>query len=255
MGVRQTALILYLISELAVAVVPAYAVSCRWLEDRYVFVCGEARCAPRFRAREVLSHGSSICARRLVIEEFPDWAVSPTVEVLRLQRKPPVGTLEVVLQHRPWSDAPENEAWLRAALQSPRSDMQIRIALEGEPALRTALQKRSMDELWASRQAWVIDALIITMISVVLIGSYGWFVRRVRRSARRTHLRLLGGALAVDTLLFLLGAVALVTVGDRPMATGLAAPLAIVAAVIEVATFAVARVRGWGVRSPHPNTV
>src|SRR5438093_8586964 len=65
MGVRQTALILYLISELAVAIVPAYAVSCRWLEDRYVFVCGEARCAPRFRAREVLSHGSSICARRL----------------------------------------------------------------------------------------------------------------------------------------------------------------------------------------------
>ena len=140
-----------------------------------------------------------------------------------------------------------------AQRSSLRSDMQIRIALEGETALWTALQKQSMDELWASRQAWVRDGLIITMIGVVLIGSYGWFVRRVRRSERRTHLRLLGGALAVDTLFFLLGVVALVTVRDR--ATGLAAPLAIVAAVIEVTTFAVARVRGWGVRGPHPNTV
>ncbi len=257
MGRRQTLVVLSLIAHLVLAAAPAYALTCRPLEDRYVFTCSEAGCAPRFRARQVQSHGFgfALCARRLVIEQFPDWAVSPIQDALRAKiDRPPLGPVEVVLEHRIYVPAPQNDAALREALQSPRSHVQIRLAPEGQVALRAALARRSVDELWASRRAWAMDALIVSVVGAILLGSYAWFVKRMRQTQGPGQVRLLGIVLAFDTFLFIIGGAAL-TVPLVPTIGLAATPLALLVAVVQLATFAVARIRRWGVPDRHRPTV
>jgi len=186
-----------------------------------------------------------MCERRLVIEQFPDWAHSLIQQVLSARSdQPPLGAVEVVLEHRIYVPSPENEAALREALEAPRRLVGIRVAPEGEVALRRTLERRSVDELWASRRAWAVDALIVPIISAVLLGSCAWFVRRMRQTKRPEQLRLLGIVLTLDTL-FIVAAVS--PIGWLERIVGLAAALAVLLALIEVGIFAVARIRRWGV--------
>jgi hypothetical protein len=254
-GRRHALVVLSLITHMVLSAASAYATSCRPLQDRYVFACSEASCVPRFRAREALSSqrfSFAPCARRLLIEEFPDWAVSPIQDALHAKiERPRLGAVEVVLERRFHLDAPQNEAALREELQSPRTQLQIRLAPEGEVALRAAFERRSVDELWASRRTLVMRALAVSVIGAILFGSCAWFVRRLRRTPRPRQLRLLGIVLALDTFLFV---VAL----DVPVAKtiGLAAvPLSALVAVIDLATFAVARIWMWGAPDRHRPTI
>ena len=269
MGGRHALVVLSLITHMALSAASAYATTCRWLQDRYVFACSEESCVPRFRVREVRSEGFSFdpCARPFVIEQFPDWAVSPIQDALLAKvSRPRLGAVEVVLERRFHLDAPQNEEALRDELRSPRTQLQIRLAPEGDVALRAAFERRSVDELWASRRAWVLHVLVVSVIGAILFGSCAWFVRRLRRTPRPRQLRLLGIVLALDTFLFILGgssigtflfifgSVALVV----PVATTVelaAIPLSVLVAVIELATFAVARIWKWGAPDRQPPTI
>ena len=245
MALRHLLLVIYyLIWHLGLDAVPAFALSCRSLEDRYVLACSEARCEPRFRARDVPSHRFRPCMRHLVLEPVPTWAVPAIEQVLRTRiEQLPVGVVEVVVEYRPLlAGVSENEAWLRAALYAPGTRLRIRTAEEGEAKLRESLEQRSSDERWASRQRWAIDVVVVLLISVILFASCVWFVRRVWSIKRREQIRLLASVLALDTLLFILGVFAS-AIQLLSMAV-LAVPLSVLIALVEIVVFSVARYRG-----------
>jgi hypothetical protein len=243
---RRRLLIGQLIAWLTIVAAPVYATTCRPFEERYVVRCSKGACEPRFRAREVRAHGS-MCSRRLVVEAFPDWALPVIQEMLLARSEAPLsGTLEMRVEPRLWPRQ-ENEQWLSDTLRSPRHFVEIRAVTEGEQALRAALEKRSLDGLWESRRAWVIDGLIITSAGVLLGGSFVLFVRRLCRAPRPTHLWSFVYVLMLDVFIFLL---ALNVLAAHPLAGGaglaLASLLALLIVLIEILTFGVARVRGWG---------
>jgi len=218
--------------------VPAAAMSCRPLEDRYVLACGEAGCEPRFRARDVPSRRFGLCERRVVLESVPRWAMAPIEEVLRTRGERPRGVVEVVVEYRPLLvGLSEDEAWLRRALQTRWTRLTIRAAIEGETALRAALERRSVDELWAARKAWAVDVISVSVVTFALLWSYVWFVRRIVGLGRRAQLRLLAGVLAGDGLVLLLGASA-AAISRVPVGL-VAALLSVLVALVEIATCAV----------------
>ena len=239
MALRHLLLIIYyLIWHVCLDAVPAFALSCRSLEDRYVLACSEARCEPRFRARDVPSHRFRPCKRHLVLEPVPTWAVPAIEQVLRTRMEQlPVGVVEVVV-----AGVSENEAWLRDALYAPGTRLRVRTAEEGEAKLRESLEQRSSDERWASRQTWAIDVVVVLLISVILFASCVWFVLRVWSIKRREQIRLLASVLALDTLLFILGVFAS-AIQLLSMAV-LAVPLSVLIALVEIVVFSVARYRG-----------
>jgi len=185
-----------------------------------------------------------------VLEEFPSWAVAPIEEALLTQtERPLLGTVEVVLQYRPLLvGLPAAEPWLRRALQARETRLTIRRAVEGEAALRAALEQRSADELWAARKVWGLDVLGVSVVTFTLLWSCAWFIRRVAGLTRRAQLRLLLGALAVDTLIFVLGGLAGAT-SSAPVAL-VATLLSMLVALVESVTCAVTLYRGPRIHEP-----
>ena len=252
MALRHLLLIIYyVIWYLGLDAVPAFALSCRSLEDRYVLACNEARCEPRFRARDVPSHRFRPCMRHLVLEPVPTWAVPAIEQVLRTRMEQlPVGVVEVVVEYRPLSaGVSENEAWLRDALYAPGTRLRVRTAEEGEAKLRESLEQRSSDERWASRRTWALDVVVVLLISFTSLAPCVLFVRRVWKVTRRKQLRLLVSALARDTLLFIFGVFASAT-QLLPMAV-LAVPLSVLIALVEIVVFSVACYRGRDIAKAH----
>jgi hypothetical protein len=95
------------------------------------------------------------------------------------------------------------------------------------------LAQRAADELWATRKAWAIDIFGELVVAVILIWSCARFMRRVVRLPRRGQLSLLAGVLALDAGVFLLGAAPFAMYWSL-----VAMPLAILVALVEVATCA-----------------
>jgi hypothetical protein len=77
-----------------------------------------------------------------------------------------------------------------------------------------------------------------------------WFLRRMRQTERPRQPRLLGVVLAFDTIVFVIGGATL-TVPLVPTVGLAATPLAVIVAVVQPVTFAVARLRRWGVPDGH----
>ena len=136
------------------------------------------------------------------------------------------------------------------ALEAPRRlvRIRVRVAPGAELAVRRTLERQSVDELRASRLAWAVDALIVPIISVILLGSCGWFVRRMRQTKRPEQLRLLGIVLALDALFIV---AAFLPIGWLDGIVVLAAAVAVLLALIEIGIFAIARSRRWGVPDRH----
>jgi hypothetical protein len=223
---------------------PVAALSCRPLEDRYVLTCREAGCEARFRARDVPSYRFRPCARHIVLEDVPRWAAPAIEEIVRRQGgAPPLGTVEVVLEGL--VTAPDGDAWLPAALGTRA---RVRSVSEGETALRHVLEQRGADALWQSRRAWATDVFGGLLVSVILIWPCVRFMKQVWRVTRRAQVLLFMTVFGLNTLVFL-GSVAVSSMHLSPVAL-VAAPLALVVALIELIAWALALYRGSRLHAP-----
>ena len=213
--------------------VPAHALSCVGVDDRFFVQCSNGSCAVKFRARDIPAPGA--CERRTVVEAVP----VDVAEVLlrRVSNELGSGDYEVTLVHRYYADPPVNAEELTRALaahelKAPR----VRIS-----RLSAGSSPDQLREDWTGQARWSLFRLFAywTFELALLIG--GLYVLYRTTSIFRQRLKLvrrvsLAGPIAFQVGLFVLAIFGLGSMSG-PFLWSLVAPVILVIWLFEIGAY------------------
>lgn len=223
-----------------VATESAHALSCVGIDDRFFTTCASGQCSVAFRARDVPAPGA--CARRTVVEAVP----TALAEVLlsRVSKELMSGDYEITLTHRYYAEPPVSAQELKQALDAPElRALSVRLAPlpadTGMTQLREEWTNKAHRSLADVIVYWAIELALAVAALYLLYRTMSTYRQRLRRTSPTT----LRGPLAVQSGLFLVGCLSLVS-PTWPALLGLVAPLVLLAWAFEIGTYVWARRRG-----------
>lgn len=228
-----------LLAGLAAVSVPAQALSCVGVSDRFFVNCPVGSCQVVFRARDIAAPGA--CNRRTLVESVP-----PDVAVILLGRvstQMASGEYEITLVHRYYGDPPVNGEELARAfgtheLRAPRLTIRQLTPGTNLEALREEWLGRARRSLIELVAYWAVELILLV---AGLFGAY-----RTTVSFRARLLRQRAGSVAVPVAIQLgLFVLAVLSFGSfvAPVLVGLVAPVLLLIWLYELVAYVISRYR------------
>lgn len=210
------------------------------MADHYVLICDRADCRPLFRASEAPAYGT--CGRAMTISPFPEWAKETIVELIgasTLQPEHPLVTSVALMQRHP---VPSTEQELRESLDR-WSEPQVSQHAEGPDEVRAWYVRRSAADARHISVRVVQHVLLGSSLFVALIGTLVWLALGLARREWSAGRGMLGRALAVRLGFFGLGVGLILVFPIVPPPLLLLAPVSLLFALLDLATYSVAWLR------------